>query len=255
MWDRLRRLFRGRSKFSRIPDERIVGGMATMPSREATMRRAVASIISQVDRLYLYLDGYQEVPAHLSGNEKITPILSRDVPGLHANGKFFGLSQETGPCIFVSVDDDFEYAPDFAGHLRNGLTRYDDHAVVGFHGTIFRQPVDSFRASRIGIPYNSRPREDRPVHALGTGAVMFDSRYLQFDVRGWRHTNMVDLCLAIEATKASLQLISLARRKRYLLPLAEQQADSIHAALLVDDSRQTQLARELLRLQEIHIRR
>jgi len=42
--------------------KRIVAGMATVPSRAATLPMAFRSIIRQVDRLCLYLDGHQGVP-------------------------------------------------------------------------------------------------------------------------------------------------------------------------------------------------
>ena len=70
----------------------IVAGMATMPSRAATFPLALRSILPQVDRLYLYLDGHFEVPEVARGDPRIVSILSRDVPDLRGNGKFLALS-------------------------------------------------------------------------------------------------------------------------------------------------------------------
>jgi hypothetical protein len=244
----MRRLFRRDHVPPRNPAERIVAGMATMPSRTQTFRPALASVIGQVDRLYLYLDGHAQIPEEVRGDDRVVPILSREVPGLNANGKLLGLALETAPCLFVCVDDDFAYAPDFVDHLRAGLAQHADRAVVGYHGVMLRRPFARYNEDRESVPYESRPRVARPVDAIGTGAAMFSSRALRFDVRNWPHVNMVDLGLAIEAAKAGLPMICLARRKRRIVSLAAQQHDSIHAALLRDDTRQTALARELLRL-------
>lgn len=233
----------------RDPGERVVAGMATMPSRSATFREALTSVIGQVDKLYLYFDGHADVPDDIRSDRRIVPILSRDIGGLHANGKLLGLALERGSFIYVSVDDDFAYSRNFVRHLRAGLARYGDRAVVGYHGVVLKRPFSQYNADRSSIPYESRPREDRAVDAVGTGAAMFASDSLRFDVRNWRHVNMVDLCLAIEATGAGLPMVSLARRRRRMTALAEKQPDSIHARLLLDDSRQTELARELLRLE------
>ncbi len=227
--------------------ERLVAGMATMPSRSETFRVALRSVIGQVDRLYLYLDGHSTVPQEVRDDPRIVPILSREVPGLHANGKLLGLVLEGGSFIYVSVDDDFAYSRSFIKHLRNGLARYENRAVVGYHGVLLKRPFARYNADRNSIPYESRPRQDRMVDAIGTGAAMFSSDALRFDVRDWRHVNMVDLCLAMEANKAGLPIVCLARRRRRMTALAEKQPDSIHARLLLDDSRQTELAHELLR--------
>lgn len=244
----LRRLF-GRDRVApRNPNERIVAGMATLEVRDDTFRKAFASIVGQVDRLYLYLDGHGEVPELVRGDPRVTAILSRDVPGLHANGKLLGLALESEDCVFVSVDDDFSYAPDFVGHLRAGLEQYAGRAVVGYHGVVLRRPFTGYNKDRSTIPYTSRPFEDRAVDAIGTGAAMFLSNAMRFDVREWPYTNMVDLGLAVEAAKKGLPMISIARKKRHLLPLAEFQPGSIARGLQQDDSRQTELARELLRL-------
>jgi hypothetical protein len=242
--------FFGRDRIaSRKPDERIVAGMATLLGREETFRRAFPSIVKQVDRLYLYLDGHQAVPHIVRGDRRVTAVLSRDMPDLHANGKLLGLALEPGEFVYVSADDDFCYAPDFVGHLRAGLARYSDRAVVGYHGVMLRRPLTGYNKDKYTIPYTSRPLEDRPVDAIGTGAAMFLSASLRFDVRAWPYSNMVDLGLAVEAAKVKIPMISIARRKRYLRPIAADQPDSIAIGLRHDDSRQTALASELLRLQ------
>src|SRR5689334_9730019 len=81
--------------------QRAVAGMATMPSRATTFPLAVRSIIDQVDRLYLYLDGHEEVPKSVRDNPRVIPIFAREEPGLGCDGKFLGVVREREPCLYI----------------------------------------------------------------------------------------------------------------------------------------------------------
>jgi hypothetical protein len=245
---RFLRFVDGRRAAARWGDDLVVAGMATMPSRAATFPFAFASLIRQVDRLYLYLDGHAECPAPARGDPRVVPILSRDMPSLHANGKLLGLALERRPCLYVSADDDIHYAHDFVAALRRGLSASGDAAVVGLHGSVLARPMVRYDLNRTKFQYSAALNESRSVDVLGTGAVLFSSQMLSFDVREWPFTNMVDLGLALEAAKRGMPLIALARRRKSVWTLAGDQPDSIRAALRRDDTRQTALAHELLRV-------
>jgi hypothetical protein len=245
---RFLRFIDSRRAGKRRGDDLVIAGMATMPSRSATFPFAFASLIRQVDKLYLYLDGHSECPAPARRDARVVPVFGRDIPGLHANGKFVGLALERRPCLYVSADDDIHYAHDFVAALRHGLSDYEDAAVVGLHGSVLERPLVHYDLNRTIFPYSAALRESRHVDVLGTGAVMFSSKTLRFDVREWPFTNMVDLGLAIEAGKRGVPLIALARRRKSVWTLAGDQPDSIHAALKRNGARQTVLARELLRV-------
>ncbi|HEY8267516.1 MAG TPA: hypothetical protein VIG34_02510 [Xanthobacteraceae bacterium] len=220
--------------------------MATMPARAHTFRAAFESIVGQVDRLYIYLDGHTEVPEFVRADPRAIPILSRDEPGLQANGKFLGLGRETGSFLYASVDDDFLYPPDFVAQLQDGLEREGGRAIVGYHGSILERPLLRYNQNRKVIHYGHAVLAKCEVDVLGTGAIMFSSKALQFDVRNWPWVNMVDLSLALAAAKAGLPLICLSRKKGYIGVLDQFQPDSIFVALRRDDSSQTDLARQLL---------
>jgi hypothetical protein len=232
----------------RRSSDSIVAGMATMPSRSATFPYALRSILRQVDRVYLYLDGHTDIPDVVRGNPRIVITRSQDVPGLRANGKMLGLAREDRACLYVAVDDDIYYPRNFIASLRRALAAFGDTAVVGYHGSILARPLVRYNADRAVFPYTTALDESRPVDVLGTGAVMFSSRALRFDVRSWPFTNMVDLGLAIEAARANVPMICIARKRKSVLMLDGIQRDSIFAALKRDDSRQTELARQLLQL-------
>jgi hypothetical protein len=227
----------------------IVAGMATMPSREVTFCHAIRSIVRQVDKLYLYLDGFSECPTAARDDARIVPLFSRDFPNLHANGKLLGLAFEKNPCLYVTVDDDLYYFRKFVPSLRSALAIHDDAAIVGYHASILARPLVRYNLDRTVYSYGSGLDRATRVDIVATGAAMFSSRTLKFDVRNWPFTNMVDLGLALEAARAGLPLIAVARKPREdLFVLAQDQEDSIYAALKRDDSHQTEIARQLLQV-------
>lgn len=229
----------------------IVAGMATMPSRLKSFHKAYKSLIRQVDRLYLYLDGHQTLPEIVKGEPKVIPIFADQFPGLHANGKLLGLVLEEKPCLYICADDDLYFPRGVIGKLRHVLAQYDDAAIIGLHGDTLARPLKRyFEGGSMSGTYQSALSADEPVDVLGTGAVIFSRQQLQFDVRDWPLVSMSDLGLALEAARVGLPMISMARRRHTLISLGSRQADSLYVARQRDDSYQTRLGRILLELKE-----
>ena len=117
---------------------------------------------------------------------------------------------------------------------------------MGVHGRQLTQPFKRYLRDA-KIFHFTHPLEQRlRVDVLGSGTTMFDTAVLQFDPRHWRHKNMTDIQLALEAAKLGLPMICVSRRAAFLRELEENQADSVYAKLKKDDSIQTRLALELL---------
>jgi hypothetical protein len=143
------------------------------------------------------------------------------------------------------VDDDIAYPPDYVAKLCAGLRAPGRPAVVGYHGSILHRPLKSYRQNRTVLFFGSALDQAKVVDVLGSGTVMFDTADLNFDVRVWPKVKQDDLCVAMEAAKARLPLICLARHRGFLRPLETNQLDSLYAALQKDDSQATMLAVEL----------
>ncbi len=80
----------------------LVAGMATMPSRAETAPRAIASVLSQVDRLWLFLDRFDDTPA-FARDPRIQVVRSQELGDLRANGKFAALFLDDEPFTFFSA--------------------------------------------------------------------------------------------------------------------------------------------------------
>lgn len=218
--------------------------MATMPSRSTTAPRAIASILPQIARLWLFLDGFDAVPPYAL-QERIRVVRSQDLGDIRANGKFAGVALEEAECTFFGVDDDIEYPPDYVEGLASALERYDG-AVVGVHAGVLRTPVVSYRDDLKVLHRRSRQTRTAGVDLLGSDSLAFDTRTLRFDPRAWPDLNMVDLSFALEVRPRGIPLVMVQRASHWLRALDENQPDSIWSGLLRDDARQTVLAQSLV---------
>jgi hypothetical protein len=221
--------------------------MATMPSRSATAPQAIASLLPQVDRLWLFLDRFDEMPAYAVG-PKIRVLRSQDVGDLRANGKFAALTLEEGPCTFFGVDDDVGYPADYCARLADAVDRYRGNAAVGVHAGLLRTPTTSYARDLKVLHRRSGQSRPAGVDLLGSDSVAFRTTTVGFDVRTWADVNMVDLSFALETRRRGVPLVMLERPAHWLRALGENQADSIWAGVIADDARQTELARELMAL-------
>ncbi len=223
----------------------VYGGMATMPTRLQTLPGAVASVLPQVDRLYVYLDGFAEAPACIRGDERITAIPSTAAPGLHASGKFIALTQTRESFLFAGLDDDIAYAPGYVANLSSCLRFYSYSVLLGAHGVVLPKEISRYAKGRTVFHFTESLKDDRLVDIVGTGTCMFHSDVLKFDPHSWSHVNACDLHLAIEAQRQRIAVVCNARPANMLIPLEENQPDSLYCAVSKDDSAETALAREL----------
>lgn len=197
--------------------------MATQPGRLQVLRRSVASLLPQVDKLFIYLNGFSRVPNFLK-HEKITLASSVDNGELGAAGKFFFTKEVEG--VYLSVDDDFQYPRDYAEKLYLELQKRENAAIVGVHGYRLRQydhePAIKLcnRARGATFPVRRTLHHDAPVHVAGTGVMAFDTRYWRPSQDDLKENNMCDLQIAIAAQKQQIPRVVIAHRGdwiKYLL--------------------------------------
>ena len=221
-----------------------IGGMASIPTRADDLEQVLARIVPQVERLYLFLHGYDAIPA-AARHPRIVPVVAPVDTPLRASGKFYGLLQQTGPCLYFCFDDDILYPPDYVARMTAAIRRYGGLAFVGVHGTSYPGSRTSYTLDRKGRHFASRLRLDRVIDELGSGTVAFPSQLLDIDPRRWPHGDMDDLMLAIEAERHKISRIAIRRRRRWLVPLRQEQPDSLWVRTLADDSRQSVQLAEL----------
>jgi len=231
--------------FSKLPK---VGGMGTMPSRAAGLPAALAEILPQVDRLHLFLHGYDTVP-DIARHPKILPYLAPREHPFRAAGKYYGLQfEQQQSCVYLGFDDDILYRAGHVARLIRALKRYRGRVVVGIHGARYLSPEATFRTHRRSYHFERFLPLDYVVDMVGTGTLAFISSELPMFPPDWRWGDMLDLMTATEAEQRNMPRVVVARPARSIVAIATNQDDSIWRAATRDDTRQTEQLRALLEL-------
>lgn len=229
------------------PTRPIVAGMATMPRRAELLKNALTVVLPQVDELHLFLDRFEDVPAHAQ-HEKIRIYRSQDHGDLRANGKLLGLTAAPRDAIYFTMDDDIAYPANYVARMSAHLARYDFNVALGVHGLTLYPPINRYLESRRSTPRSKPLRIDRAVHFLGTDTAVFPAWRADFDVRQWDAFNMVDLMFGREMARRKIPRVIISRPRSWVHDVAPDDGHSIYAQLKIDDSRQTILARKLVEL-------
>lgn len=219
-----------------------------MPSRIDSLRIALPHILSQVDRLYLYFDKYQEVPPEFKAEPKIVSLLpAEEGLSLGGTGKFQGLRLISDPCIYFCFDDDIIYPSGYVDYLASALRRHHYRALVGIHGAVYKFPITSYARDRVVLHFQLGSHFDVLVDELGTGTLAFHSSCIHVNHDKWLSSNMSDLNIMIEAVRQKVPRICVRRSPNYLQPISQDQSDSLYRASLIDDSVQTSLLQAAMR--------
>ena len=194
----------------------ITACMAAIPSREASLPQVVKSLIDQVDRLCVYLNGFDHVPECLN-HSKITYVTSSDYGDMGDAGKFFWIDACEG--YYLTCDDDIVYPPDYVDTIVSGIKKYRHRAVVGFHASVFKDNFENFIKSRVSYKFGEENPSDVGVHVLGTGVCGFHSSTMDIKRHQFRHPNMADTWLAEQGQVQQVPFICLAHDAKWLRDL------------------------------------
>lgn len=198
----------------------IYAGMATVAGNEVALRSAVMSLLPQVDRLFLYLNGYSEVPPFLERLERVTCQLDPTGTRYGDAGKFWGLEQ-IKDAIYLTCDDDIIYPQDYVQRMTEALAELKGRAVVCVHGSLLVQPMENFYASgsRSVLHFAGELIRRRQVHVPGTGTCAFHSSIVNIGLDQFEAPNMADIWLTKFMTENHLVAYAVAHKGLWLQPL------------------------------------
>jgi hypothetical protein len=196
----------------------IFAGLATIPERRDSLARTVASLLPQVDKLGVCLNGYPDIPECLGGSPKIV-VESHQGDGMGADGKFLWLSTlrrfpKDNDTYYLSCDDDLEYPPTYAATMIEAIERHMRKAVISFHGRL----VDKKKKKNyIGQTYRCLGTVDseQRVHIAGTGVMGMHVSTLALPIP-FPIMNMIDPWVAVEALIQDVPLYVLPHTSKWL---------------------------------------
>lgn len=211
-----------------IPAEKVFVAICSIPQRQNALLSTLSSLMHQVDRVYLYLDKYEQPPPYLDSMRRVTVLRSQDHPGLRDNGKFLMYNevlaeQKGAPFYWFTCDDDIVYPSDYVHTLLNWLGQYEQQAVVGLHGVVVDEaPKRYFRHRYVYHYENTAMRHPRLVNNLGTGTVAFHSSVFgSIDPYAWPQGGMVDIFFSVLCARQGVPMVCLPRHAGWLKTLAE----------------------------------
>ncbi|MBY5163289.1 hypothetical protein [Salsipaludibacter albus] len=192
--------------------------LASIPQRRRHLEHVVSTLLPQTDLLAVHLNHYPDTPGVLD-HPRIVVSHSHELGDLRDNGKA-AFSDVVPDGYHLMVDDDIDYPDDYVDGLIAKVEQYDRRAVVGYHGAVLELPVSSYFASRSKVlHFGTELGEDRRVHVLGTGTVAMHTDTLRLGLDDLPTTGMVDIWLAVAATRRAIPLVAVARPTRHLREL------------------------------------
>lgn len=198
----------------------IYAGMATVAGNEVALRAAVMSLLPQVDGLFLYLNGYSEVPGFLKGFDKITCQLDPEGTRYGDAGKFWGLTQ-VQDAIYLTCDDDILYPQDYVERMVQELAECKAQAVLCVHGSLLVQPMEQFysKGARSVLHFAGELIRRRQVHVPGTGTCAFHSATVYVTLDQFKAPNMADIWLTQHMSQQGIPAFAVPHKSAWLRPL------------------------------------
>jgi len=192
----------------------ITAHIASVASREDSLRRVIQSMYLQVDAIFIALNGYKEVPAWLSRYPKAKGTLLDNK--FKDCAKFLFIHETEGRCL---VWDDDLVAPNLCvRYMEMGLKKYG--GVVGLHGKSYKRPVESFKKWSANYRCLGTVIQDSPIDIIGTGCMMFDNRQVKLDISVFDHPGMADVTFSRLCHKQNVPMTVLKHPANYLTYIA-----------------------------------
>ena len=189
----------------------ITAQIASIPDREDGLARTIHTLLPQVDKIFVALNGYEKVPVFLD-HEKIEYAMLDNSLGDAA--KFYDIEKREG--YILTCDDDLFYPQGYARYMTNGVDRYN--GIVSLLGKVYaNRPIKSFRTGFSSI-YRclTSVKSDHEVDIVGTGAMAFNVDSIKLSVADFPRPNMADLWLSKAAHEQGVPLVALAHPSRWL---------------------------------------
>jgi hypothetical protein len=191
--------------------------MATFPSREENIKKALLSIYKQVDEVVVVANGSMEIPKLPNVTVYNTLDLFGDIGCL---AKFL-FAHEFNGYIFT-IDDDFIYPEDYVKKSIEKLKMYGNKVVLSYHGRVLHLPTERYKGGQKEFYQCTKDVDnDVSVHILGTGVMCFHSSVFVFpyDIKEHSYSNCSDIQFSISLDTRSIPMIVGSHKAGWLVDL------------------------------------
>ena len=198
---------------------KVVIAMASFPLRKRGMLTTIQQLISQCDKMLVWLNDYDSIPQELSQfSDKLEVHLAKKMSCLKENGRYTWIDKYKD-AYYLTVDDDINYPKDYVQKIVSEINKYRQKAIVSFHGTIFvSKDSEKFFPFQMDVLHNVQ------VHRVGGGVMGFVPSQIGLDCPKLQElvTWDGDASISVWATLHGIKKYVISHRQGYL---TEQQVD------------------------------
>jgi len=222
----------------------ITAQIATVPHREDMLQTVVNSLIDQVDKINIMLNGYKDAPMFLKQLEFHTDKLhyfDMMEGEMGDAAKFFRVENLEG--YVFTCDDDIQYPPDYVKVMIAELQRYDNKVILTNHGReMHRKPVVSIYSDRKETHHTFLETKSVKLDIGGTGVMAFHTDFFKPKYREFKRANMADIWVAKQAKEQGLKIMMNPHPENWLVPLdINEKQPSIWDRKYLNDEKETEI--------------
>lgn len=205
---------------------KVIAGLATFGGREKSLEDTLNSLKNQVDHIYVYDNSVQK--------------------DIKDNGKFYGLTQITEPCYYLTCDDDIIYPENYVEDIVKNIELHK--CIVTHHGKKISEK--NYLSDSDRFHFSVRNHEKRLLDVAGTAVTGFRTDY--FNPKNLINSDeyfVSDLLFAIEATKQNKKIMLIEHTTNWIKQnMGIDFQKSISYIEAKDQSRQDKYKNKLLKL-------
>lgn len=193
-----------------------LAALASIPGRAQFLPRVLFSLRGQVNRLCVYLNGYESVPDCV---RELADEHVLDVENRGAEKKFQWASSHAG--VYLSCDDDLLYPQDYVATMCDAVRRWDGEAIVTAHGRSYEGApthVHQVAPGSVGV-FTHKLTAGRWVNHGGTGVMAWDTRRVRVPSE-WPERNVADMQVSIWAQRNGVPIWLREHPARWIRSLA-----------------------------------
>jgi hypothetical protein len=222
----------------------IVAALCTIPHRKESFRQVLNRILYEqtlaVDKVYVWLNGYNEVPGDLPCDPRVMTFLEPDNPGPWKRYELKG--KVDAQDIVLTLDDDLIYPSNYVEIGVNALLQQDLSTSICFAGAFWDPVVPlhnmDFYMHRRWIPYNQELTTNTSVSVIMGGISIHRGSNIQDvvsdEIAGFRRND--DLMASLNLQRHNIKIVSIAKPQNWINEHPNQNA--VHALWRTDrDSR------------------
>lgn len=194
----------------------VLAALAAQPRRAKLLPAVLASLRPQVDRLHVYLNGWDSVPACVRELAD-AHVLARENEG--AERKLHWAEEWQG--VYCSTDDDIIYPSDYVATMTAAIDRLQGRAIVTAHGRVYLgkpRGVHNVAPASVGH-YDRNVHQGRFINHGGTGVMAWDASRVRVP-SGFPLKNIADMQVAVWAQRTATPIWLIPHEAHWFKPLA-----------------------------------